>query len=149
MIDKKIYFIDTAPFIYFIEGNSKDAYDARDMFYNLINKNNQLITSVITDLEFKVLPKRMNQMRKIRNFDFFLDEYGIERKTITKKTLEIALDIRVSYKSIKLIDAIQLAIALENDCDIFITNDKQLLQYEGIECKLFNDINWKWQMYMI
>lgn len=41
-------------------------------------------------------------------------------------------------------DALQLAAAVVSGCDLFITNDKQLKQYKGIECITMDDL----QQYM-
>lgn len=38
------------------------------------------------------------------------------------------------YKGFKAMDALQLAIACLEKCDLFLTNDKQLRQFEEIKC---------------
>lgn len=140
IVDNKKVFIDTAPFIYFVEGNSKESIKARDMFFKLLKSECKIITSMISDLEFKVLSKRENQERKIFAFESFLESFDIKRMYITNQTYKLALAIRVNYHGIKLIDALQLAIAQEHNCDYFVTNDKQLLQFKGLKCVLFDKI---------
>ena len=38
-------------------------------------------------------------------------------------------------------DALQLATAVQEDCDVFLTNDKQLCQFKEIKCITVED--WK------
>lgn len=42
--------------------------------------------------------------------------------------------IRAEYKDFKIMDALQLASACIQKCDLFLTNDKQLKQFEEINC---------------
>ena len=42
--------------------------------------------------------------------------------------------IRAEYKFFKSMDALQLATACINKCDLFLTNDKQLKQFKEIKC---------------
>lgn len=42
--------------------------------------------------------------------------------------------IRAQYKEFKTMDALQLASASIQGCDLFLTNDKQLKQFREIRC---------------
>ena len=139
MTDNLRVFIDTAPFIYFFEANEDFCAIARDMFFDFINNNVDMITSYISEVEMKVLPKRNKQTRKIINMDNFIDEFSIIKMTLYKKAYDIALEIRANYPYIKLIDAFQLAIAIDADCDYFITNDKELKKYKDINVVMIDE----------
>lgn len=133
MTIKKV-FIDTSPFIYFIEGEGKLAIKARDMFLKYLNDGTEMITSVFTDIEYKVLPKRNSEYGKIQAYDSFKEEFNINTISLNNEICDIAIDIRANNKNIKLIDALQLAIAIKTRCDLFVTNDKDLLKFNGIKC---------------
>ena len=63
MTDYKKAFIDTAPFIYFIEKNENNPqyYDrVRRFFSNGYDANKKFVTSVITMEEYFVFPYRKN-----------------------------------------------------------------------------------------
>ena len=139
MIDNLRVFIDTAPFIYFFEANEGFSEIARDMFFDFINNDVDMITSYISEVEMKVLPKRNKQTRKIINMDNFIDEFSIVKMNLYKKIYDIALEIRANYPYIKLIDAFQLAIAIDADCDYFITNDKELKKYKDINVVMIDE----------
>ena len=42
--------------------------------------------------------------------------------------------IRALYKDFKTMDCLQLAAACLKQCDLFLTNDKQLRQFDEIKC---------------
>ena len=45
-----------------------------------------------------------------------------------------AAEIRAEYRDFKAMDALQLAAAVHADCDVFLTNDKQLRQFRELKC---------------
>ena len=135
---KKV-FIDTAPFIYFFEGNSDLSLKSRDIFLKLINEGCEILTSYISEVEMKAIPQRNKQTKKMIAMDSFIEEFNINKLNIGSKEYKIALAIRADYTFIKLIDAFQLAIALNNKCDFFITNDKELKKYDKIKVLLVNE----------
>jgi len=47
-----------------------------------------------------------------------------------------AARLRAKYVGLKAMDSFQLACALDKNCSVFLTNDKQLRQVEEIECRL-------------
>ena len=121
-------FVDTAPFIYFFEGNLDFSDDARSMFLSFINNDIQMITSYITDVEMKVMPKRKKQLKRIICIDNFIDEFNIYKAMLNKKIYDISLE-----------DALQLATAIEYNCDYFITNDKELKKYNSIKVLMLGE----------
>ena len=137
--NSKKAFVDTAPFIYFFEGDSDLSLKSRDIFLRLINDNYEINTSYISEVEMKVLPQRNKQARKLIIMDSFIVEFGINKLDIGVREYKTALDIRANYTFIKLIDAFQLAIALNNKCEYFITNDKDLKKYDQIKVLLVDE----------
>ncbi len=53
---------------------------------------------------------------------------------ITVKIADKAAEIRAKYEHFKTMDALQLAAAVTASCDVFLTNDKQLRQFDGVRC---------------
>ena len=137
--NSKKVFIDTAPFIYFFEGDTDLSLKSRDIFLRLINGNHEIYISYISEVEMKVLPQRNRQTKKLVIMDSFFEEFGINKLDIGTREYKIALEIRANYTFIKLIDAFQLAIALNNKCDYFITNDKELKRYDQIKVILVDE----------
>ena len=137
MTDCKKVFIDTAPFIYFIEKNEDNP-----QYYNKIKKffddayNNDVdfVSSVITMEEYLVFPYRINSQEYIDLFENLIKILELEVVNIDEKIAKEAAKIRAEYRSFKAMDALQLAAASLTDCDLFMTNDKQLRQFKEIKC---------------
>ncbi len=51
-----------------------------------------------------------------------------------------ASKLRAKYTFLKGFDAIQIAIAIENNCDAFLTNDKQLKKIREIKIVVLEDL---------
>lgn len=80
------------------------------------------------------MPYRMGELQRIALFQRFIWSIGIEVINIDEKIADKAAQIRAKYKSFKAMDALQLATACVMNCDLFLTNDKQLRQFEEINC---------------
>ena len=73
---------------------------------------------------------------------YFLDDdmnYGRKVKGIFVDIAKRTAQIRAEYKGFKAMDALQLAAAYEKGCDVFLTNDNQLKQFQGMRCVLIDE----------
>ena len=131
MTGSKLY-IDTAPFIYFLEKSSLYFEQIRKFFIDCKNTNAQLSTSAVTVEEYCVYPLSQKNNQAVSNFEKFLD--GMEIKVIpVDKTVALeAAELRAKYPALKALDAIHLATSIINECSAFITNDKRLQQTQEI-----------------
>ena len=137
MTDYKKVFVDTAPFIYFIEKNENNPqyYDkVKNFFMNGYDDNKKFITSVITMEEYFVFPYRNNNHSYIDMFNRLVAITNMDIIEVNQEIAKKAAQIRAEYKSFKAMDAIQLAVASLEECDLFLTNDKQLRQFKEIKC---------------
>lgn len=145
MIDYRKVFVDTAPFIYYIEGsigNPEYSSKAKRFFIDCYELEAELFTSAITIEEYKVFPYRNNRYELIESFERLIRVLNIESVNIDKTVADKAAQIRAAYKGFKGMDSLQLAAACLNKCDLFLTNDKQLKQYEDIKCITMDDIEY-------
>lgn len=137
MTDCKKVFIDTAPFIYYIEKNEDNPQyfeKVKHFFAECYDKNKDFCTSVITVEEYCVFPYRNHKQCYIDMFEKLIDTLGVSVTEININIAKEAAEIRAEYKTFKSMDALQLAAATLTGCDLFLTNDKQLKQFEGIRC---------------
>ena len=65
---------------------------------------------------------------------------SIEIVNIDKIVADKAARIRADYKAFKGRDSLQLAAACLERCDLFLTNDKQLKQFDAIKCITMDEI---------
>ena len=137
MTDYKKVFVDTAPFIYFIEkdDNNPQYYDkVKNFFKNGYENSIEFVTSVITMEEYFVFPYRTKNNLLIEMFHRLVKITNMEIVEINQEIAKKAAKIRAEYKNFKAMDALQLAVACSVNCDLFLTNDKQLRQFKEIKC---------------
>ena len=137
MTDYKKVFVDTAPFIYFIEKNANNPQyfeNVKNFFMSGYESNKEFVTSVITMEEYFVFPYRNNNNAYIDMFNRLVATINMDIVEINREIAKKAAQIRAVYKGFKAMDAIQLAVACFEGCDLFLTNDKQLRQFKEIKC---------------
>lgn len=144
MTDFKKAFIDTAPFIYFIE---KD--DSNPLYYEKVKgffksgyeSEKKFVSSVITIEEYFVFPYRCREYSYLDMFYRVVAIMDMEIVEINQEIAKKAAQIRAEYKSFKAMDALQLATAYMSGCDLFLTNDKQLKQFGELVCITVDELN--------
>jgi predicted nucleic acid-binding protein len=143
MIDYNKVFIDTAPFIYYIEkdiNNPKYHENVKSFFRAGYNLDKKFTTSVITVAEYYVFPYRNGKYEYINSFEHLVKTMDMEIIAINQIIAKKAAQIRAEYKGFKAMDALQLAVAIISGCDLFVTNDKQLKQFADIRCITVTDL---------
>ena len=129
----KSIFVNTAPIIYFIE--EKPIFlDKLFRLFSAAEKGELFInTSIITFLEVLVLPIRLKQNDLADQYEKILfNSSGINVIDIDRRIAKKSAYIRSVY-GLKTPDAIQIATAIENDADIFLTNDAEFKKINEIE----------------
>lgn len=134
MNEFKRIFLDTSPLIYFLDENSPFKPQMDKIFYKILNSDIKFITSAITVEEFMVMPYRNEDSAAIQGFHKFINENKIPVLKIDVDLAIEAVKIRAEYRHFKAMDALQLAAAVCSGCDLFLTNDKQLKQFNKISC---------------
>lgn len=143
MIDFKKVFVDTAPFIYFIEGDDHNLQyreKVKMFFKDGYNNDKEFVTSVITMEEYFVFPYRNRDYSFIEMFNRLVATTNMEIVEINQEIAKKAAQIRAEYKGFKAMDALQLAVACLLKCDLFLTNDKQLRQFKEIKCVTIEEL---------
>ncbi len=140
MTEFKRVFIDTAPFIYYLENSSIYMETMLRFFAKCIEENIQLVTSAITVEEYLVFPYTSGRTELVNNFKRFVEYMKIEVVNIDSDIAEQGAKIRGKYKNFKAMDALQIATAVVSGCDMFFTNDKQLRQEKELPCITMDDL---------
>ena len=134
MKDFNKVFLDTAPLIYFLNEHSDFRPKVTSILSCLTKNNCSLVTSAITCAEYLVHPYRNENISAVTAFWQFLYDADIYIFDIDSNIADKAAQIRAEYRNIKAFDAMQLACACCTNCDLFLTNDKQLRQFSEIRC---------------
>lgn len=140
MTEFKRVFVDTAPIIYYLENSSLYMDSIKIFFAKCIEENIQIVTSAITIEEYLVFPYNSGKIELADNFKRFIKYMNIEVVNINSEIAEQGAKIRGKYKNFKAMDALQIATAVVSQCDMFLTNDKQLRQEKELPCMTVDDL---------
>ena len=132
---KKI-FLDTAPIIYYLERNEY-YFPVISAFFRA-HHGAEYITSVVTVSEYLPFPYRNGDLEAVNRFYTLIEKMPITVQVIDRGIAEKTARIRAKYRFIKGMDALQLASATESECDLLLTNDRQLLQFDEIKCTVLD-----------
>ncbi len=136
----KSIFFDTSPLIYYLDGFEPYASKVEKFMLSAMDEKAFLYTSTITDTEYFVYPYREKDFVKIIGYKSFLQNAHFLKISVGEDIAEKAAQIRAKYQGIKTADSLQLASAIVYECDVFLTNDKQLRQVEEISVLLVDDL---------
>ena len=97
-------------------------------------------TSTLTVTEVLVKPLQLGDLLVVNAYKTLLYETNIVQvHMITTDIAESAADIRVRY-NIKTPDALHIATAINTQCDVFVTNDSQLLRIKELRVVVLDEI---------
>ena len=134
MIGYNKVFLDTTPIIYFLDEDINFGNKVENILSSILKSERKIITSSITCMEYLTYPYKTNNIEKINAFFDFVHDCNIPIYSIDKTIARKAAKIRAEYKALKAMDALQLATACITGCDLFLTNDKQLRQFQELKC---------------
>ncbi|MCM1192877.1 MAG: PIN domain-containing protein [Acetatifactor muris] len=139
MTEYKKIFLDTTPVIYFLDADINYAEKVEQIFGDFIKNKCSMITSAITCTEYLTYPYRTGNTEKINVFFEFLSDCNIQIQPVDISIAKKAAQIRARYKDFKTMDCLQLATACLQQCGLFLTNDKQLRQFDELKCMVIDD----------
>ncbi|OQY47424.1 MAG: VapC toxin family PIN domain ribonuclease [Anaerolineaceae bacterium 4572_78] len=133
-------FLDTAPVIYYLEKNPYFFTTVEPIFKYIQSGNIIAVTSPITLAECLIVPIRMKNSELAQTYQ--------KRIMHGKHTQFIAINGNIGLKAAQLTaiynlalsDAIQIATAIESNCDGFLTNDKRLKRVSDLHVLLVDEI---------
>jgi predicted nucleic acid-binding protein len=129
-------FLDTAPVIYWVEQNPQYFPIVSVIFDRILNSMLMAVTSPITLAECLVHPYALNQTELQRNFINLI----VNTENITFKTIDTSmLAIRAKY-NLQLPDAFQIAVALNAECEAFLTNDTAFRRVTELQILILNEL---------
>lgn len=140
MTESRRIYIDTSPYIYYLEKNLEYGDRVKEFLMDNYNSGKEFVTSAITIEEYSIVPYRENNIKLLKEFEMLIEDTETDVVDITKSVAKKAAQIRADYKSFKAMDALQLASAVKNGCGVFLTNDKQLRQFKELTVITMDDL---------
>lgn len=117
-------FVDTAPFIYLMEGAGPRADKVGRLLEQSTERRVAWVTSLVTYMELLVLPARKGLTALEGKYrDFLTNSEQVSLHPIDLSVADAAVEIRARY-GLKTPDAIQLATARLCGADYVLTNDR-------------------------
>lgn len=140
MTDCNSIYLDTAPIIYALESVEPYASAVQEFIFSHFYADAQFATFAVTNTEYLVIPYRNQDFTKIMEFERFKSVLKMRVIPADNTITKLAAQIRAKYRGIKALDSLQLATAVQNRCDVFLTNDKQLRQIEELKVLLVEEL---------
>ena len=135
-----LFFLDTAPFIYFFEENPSYVDKIAALFDQIHENGAQVTTSLITYIEITTAPARTGDTETLAKYrDYFTNSEGTSIQPINLSIADEAVRFRVKY-NMKTPDSIQLATASYCGADYVLTNDKDWTRIEGLRVVMVDDL---------
>ena len=134
-----VLFLDTAPVIYFVEQNPEFASKEQEVFERLDDGKLTAVVSPITLAECLVLPYKQKNSDIAQIFtELLANSENVLFYPIDEVIADKAADLRARY-NLTLTDAFQLAIAIQAECDAFLTNDVDLKRVKEISILVLSE----------
>ena len=132
-------FLDTVPIIYYVE----DVAPYRRMIDYVVKRvmggSLGLVTSSITLAECLVHPLRRGDVALANRFRMAISRGMNTRYVGVDPVVEQAALLRARH-NLSLTDALQVASAIAEGCDAFLTNDRDLARLPGLRVLVLADI---------
>jgi len=125
--------IDTALVIYLIEEHPQFLPLVRPSFADADAGRRRLVTSAVTLLEVLVVPYRAGNRALAARYEALLtNSRGLRLVDVDHAQLRAAAQLRVGY-GLRAPDALQVAAAMTEGCEVFVTNDRALRSVPGLD----------------
>ena len=133
-------FLDTVPIIYYVE-NHPNYYELTQVIFDGIDEGLLLgVTSPITLSECLVYPYKLGLIALAQDFIYLIvDGENINFVLIDEDIGNLAAQMRARY-NLSLTDALQIATAIQSNCDAFLTNDLQLKRVNELSILVISEL---------
>ncbi|MCL2939483.1 MAG: type II toxin-antitoxin system VapC family toxin [Trichodesmium sp. MAG_R02] len=133
-------FLDTAPIIYYVE-NHPNYYELTQVIFDGIDEGLLLgVTSPISLSECLVYPYKLGLIALAQDFIYLIvDGENINFVLIDEDIGNLAAQMRARY-NLSLTDALQIATAIQSNCDAFLTNDLQLKRVNELSILVISEL---------
>lgn len=137
---KRRVHVDSNVLIYFLQRNPIYTSLVRPLFELIADGKVVGVSSYITLLEIMIRPlQEGNTALAMEYRDYLVSSRNFELFPVDREIAEEGANIRATFKT-KTPDSIQLATALRQRADIFLTNDEDLRRFNRMEVLVINDL---------
>lgn len=137
--DHSLVYVDTAILIYTVEKIPNYAQILEPLWDNLEIGKVKVMTSELTLMETLVMPIKQSDSRLIKAYNSMLLAGYIDLIPINQSILTEGARLR-GITNLKTPDAIHLATALSEKCDIFLTNDLGFRKVTDVSILILDEV---------
>lgn len=131
--------LDTAVFIYHIEGSARYSATAEAIFRDLAIGSFRGVTSILTLMELVVKPLQLGEVGVADDYESLLADYpNLTIADLDRQTVRRAAELRAKHR-LRPIDTLQVAACLEHGATVFVTNDRDFRRVTEIQVLLLED----------
>ncbi len=133
-------YIETAPFIYYIEAHPT-YLKHMDVVIDIVeNRPLEAYSSVITLTEVLNQPiKTGNQKLELAYRDILMNSAGYRLISVNTEVADTATNLRAHY-GLRTPDALHVATAIEVACDAFLTNDAGIKRVSELQILILDEL---------
>lgn len=140
LVGARLIFLETAPVIYFVEGNPAYMQLVAPVFDRIDSGALQAVTSPVTLAECLVHPFRAGNKDAVRAFsDLIVNGANTTFRKIYEQISLLAAELRARH-NFTLGDAFPVGTALAAECDALLTNDPVLKRITGLDVIVSDDV---------
>ena len=140
MTDFSSIYLDSAPVIYYLDDIALYNEIIQREIIDKVSIFKRYVSSTILNTEYLVYPLREEMYEKVTAFEAFKAMLQLEMPAVTDAVSNRAAMLRARYRGLKGMDALHIATAIQERCDVFVTNDKQLSQVAEIRVVLLDSL---------
>jgi len=134
-------FLDSAPVVYYVERNSEFFAVAKLFFQRITDGRITAVTSPITVAECLYYPYKQAHTILIQAFqNLLIQGPNTHFVPINAQIADQSAQLRAHY-NLGFADALQIATALQANCDAFLTNDKKLKRVQNLKVLVLDEIS--------
>jgi predicted nucleic acid-binding protein len=132
--------VDSMIFIY--QFSDHPQYSAfTNVFFELLEKGKiKAVTSTISIIEILAKPEEEKNMEITQEYEKILNNFpNLELVAVDNTVARLSAKLRGTYKTIKVPDAIQIAVTILKNYPVFLTNDIKLKQIKELKVITLQD----------
>ncbi|MCF6344689.1 MAG: type II toxin-antitoxin system VapC family toxin [Devosiaceae bacterium] len=137
---RNVYF-DTNIFIYILEGSEEYASQIESIHMAIKSREFSIVTSEIIFTEILPLHVKQDAQEKIKLSIDFLSEVGAFKLVAADRDICIQAGFLRGKIGMKTPDALHVATAMQEGCDVFLTNDSKIKTPVGIDLVLISELS--------
>ena len=130
-----LVYCDSAILIYWLDEAGPFQLRAEARMAGLQAAGDQVAISDLVRLECRVGPLKRGDAPALTTFDDFFARRDVRRAHLTGSVFDRAAQLRVDL-GVKTPDALHLAAAIANGCDVFLSNDFKLTKCKDIKVEV-------------